>query len=228
MIRSLPTPAVRARTGILFVAGFALSAAASGASGQARESRADTGSAPSPADSISEGPPVATDALVLGTGTAAYGLVASWLCNRCLENPSFENVRKNLGNPVGRLGSREDDDGFFHNYVSHPLVWGGLGIVLRERGYGPWGALAVTQAHSVWWEYVVEGVWKPPSRVDMLTNLVSPVVTIFVLHPLAEELGDDGAEGEGRDTSHGPRVRVRTVPLGGGRGTALTLTVSVP
>lgn len=225
MHRSLRTGStVRTRAGLLFVTGFVLTAASSEASGQYRHSRADTGSAPSPADTASDGPPVATDALVLGTGTVAYGMVASWLCDRCLENPTFENVRKNLGDPIGRLGTREDDDGFFHNYVSHPLVWGGLGIVLRERGYGPWGALAVTQAHSVWWEYLVEGVWKPPSRVDMITNFVSPVVTIFVLHPLAGELWGDEPPEEGRADG----LRIRAVPLGGGRGPALALTVPVP
>lgn len=181
-----------------------------------------------PDDTTDAGAPVALDALLLGGGTVAYALAAPWIRPHFLDHFSLDRVRRNLSDPVRRLGVTEDDDGFFHNYVSHPVVWGGLGIVLRERGYGPWGALAMTQAHSVWWEYIVEGAWKPPSRVDMITNLASPVVTIFALHPLGEALwGDDGEDDEEASGPDGPGLRLRATPSGAG-GTAVVVSVPLP
>lgn len=213
---------VGALTALLLLPAFSRHAAGS----QAGTSDPDRVAAPASPDSARSMPPVATDALLLGGGTVAYALAAPWIRPHFLEHFSLARVQRNLTDPVGRLGVTKDDDGFFHNYVSHPVVWGGLGLVLRNRGYGRWGALAMTQAHSVWWEYVVEGAWKPPSKVDVLTNFVSPVVTIFALHPLAMEV----FEAEETDDRGGSRfpVRIRPVVVGTTGSMAWVVSVSLP
>lgn len=187
--------------------------------------RAPEDSALPRSDTVSAGPPVAIDALLLGGGTVAYALAAPWIRPHFLEHFSLDRVGRNLSDPIGRLDVAEDDDGFFHNFVSHPVVWGGLGLVLRERGYGPWAALGMTQAHNVWWEYIVEGAWKPPSKVDVITNFVSPIVTIFAVHPLVEELGGEGATPDERTSPDGPNPRLRVLAVGRGVGVGLELSV---
>lgn len=182
---------------------------------------------PATPDTGSTGPPLATDALLLGGGTVAFGLAAPWIRPHLLEHFSLDRVRRNLEDPIGRLDAADGDD-FFHNYVSHPLVWGGLGVVLRERGYGPWAAFGMTQAHSVWWEYVVEGAWKPPSRVDVITNFVSPAVSIFALYPVAKSLWGESSRAEEGSASGGLNSRLPPAPAGDRRGATLVVSVSVP
>lgn len=182
---------------------------------------------PAAPDTGSAGPPVASDALLLGGGTVVFALAAPWIRPHLLEHFSLDRVRRNLTDPIGRLDPA-DDDHFLHNFVSHPVAWGGLGVVLRERGYGKWAALGVTQAHSVWWEYVVEGSWKPPSRVDVVVNLVAPAVAIFALQPAAESLWGEGDAAGEPSVPEGSRRRHPAPSLGAARAEILVLSVSVP
>lgn len=124
------------------------------------------------------------DAAVIVGGTAVYTAIHPHVRPRMLERGSFANIRDNFTDPVGRALQGVDRDPFFVNYVSHPVTWGGMAGLLRARGHSALEAFAVSQGHSVLWEYVIEGSFARPSGRDMVTNFVSAAVEAFVLHPL--------------------------------------------
>lgn len=125
-----------------------------------------------------------TDTALLLGGTLVYTAIHPHVRPRMLERGSLANIRDNFTDPVGRALRGTDRDPFFVNYVSHPVTWGGTAGLLRARGHSPLEAFAVSQGHSVLWEYVIEGSFAVPSGRDMVTNFVSAAVEVFVLHPL--------------------------------------------
>jgi len=129
-------------------------------------------------------PTLATDLGVIGGLTALVTVLNPDVRTGILQEGSLGRVADNFRSPVRRAleGGREDDDHFVHNRISHPLSWGGMGYYLRERGYSRVDALLFTQAHSVVWEYVIEGSFQKPSGKDLVTNFTSSLAAIFLLH----------------------------------------------
>lgn len=129
-------------------------------------------------------PTLATDLGLIGGVTVAAALVNPDVRSGILSEGSLDHVLENFLDPIGRAveGGREDRDHFVHNWVVHPLAWGGMGYYLRERGYSRLDAFLFTQAHSVLWEYVIEGSYKKPSGKDLLLNLAGGAAAVFLLH----------------------------------------------
>ena len=134
------------------------------------------------------GPRLTTDLMVVGGVTAFYTVAHPSVRQGFWVEGSFEQVAANFKSPIRRLieGGREDQDPFGTNFVAHPMTWGLLGLYLKERGYSNVSALVFTQAHSIIWEYVIEGTYQKPSSKDAVTNLAGASVAIFAFHALAE------------------------------------------
>lgn len=143
-------------------------------------------------------PSVARDAVVLGAVTIGWATVNPNVRRGILTEGSVNEIVRNFRSPIRRAleGWRADTDGFFTNNVSHPLSWALVGLYLKDRGYGNLSALAFSQAHSVFWEYVLEGSYQRPSGRDLVANLVGAGAAIFALHPLRNRgrdlVGDRG------------------------------------
>lgn len=131
-------------------------------------------------------PTLIADVAVVGGATVLVTLLNPDVRRGVFARGSVDTVLENFRHPWRRavLGARADGDGFFTNYVSHPVAWGMLGVYLRKRGYSRGGALLFSQVHSVAWEYVIEGSFQPPSGKDLVTNFVSSSVAIYVLYGL--------------------------------------------
>lgn len=142
-------------------------------------------------------PDLVRDAALLTGGTAGYAFVRNKHRGRILRSGSLAHVLDNFRHPIQRALDSRDDDSFLTNYVAHPLTWGGIALYLKSEGYSDLGALALSQAHSVYWEYVVEGSYTLPSGRDMVTNFVSAT---FVIYGLPLFTGDLFAA-ENRDAS---------------------------
>lgn len=140
-------------------------------------------------------PTLATDLALVGGGTVLVALLNPDVRGGVFEEGSLGHVVDNFRSPIRRAleGGREDDDHFVHNRIAHPLTWGGLGYYLRERGYSRRDALLFTQAHSVLWEYVIEGSFQKPSAKDLATNFTASAAAVYLLHgrlsPSAEPPG---------------------------------------
>lgn len=137
-------------------------------------------------------PTLATDLALVGGGTVLVALLNPDVRGGVFGDGSVGHVADNFRHPIRRAleGGREDDDHFVHNRIAHPLSWGGMGYYLRERGYSRRDALIFTQAHSVVWEYVIEGSFQKPSAKDLATNLTASAAAIFLLHGRLSPSGD--------------------------------------
>lgn len=147
--------------------------------------------APLSVDVEGDGPSLALDAGIWVAGTAGFALVHPQVGRHMFPSGWTGNVWKNVRDPVGRMTEKPDNDPFFTNYVSHPVTWGGIAYYMKARGHSDLTALLFTQGHSLLWEFVIEGSYYPPSGKDMVTNLVSPLAVIHVLHPLLTGDGDE-------------------------------------
>ena len=102
-------------------------------------------------------------------------------------------VGANFADPLGRadLGFRLDRDGPFFNSVAHTVGWSLQAMFLMERGHGWLATLVITQASSLFWEFVVEGGRGPPSGRDLGTNLAWSLIGICIA--LVAERGEQVA-----------------------------------
>jgi hypothetical protein len=134
------------------------------------------------------GPRLFTDLVVVGGFTAFYTVANPSVRTGFFSQGSFGEVIANFRSPLRRAieGAREDQDPFVTNYVAHPVSWAFLGLYLKERGHSGLSALLFSQAHSVVWEYVIEGKYQKPSGKDLITNLAGASFAIFAAHGLAE------------------------------------------
>ena len=80
-------------------------------------------------------------------------------------------------------GSREDEDPFFTDYVAHPLSRGLIGCCLRRRGHSGRSALLWRRGHSLFWEYVLEGIHQKPSGKDLIADFASACVGLQIGSP---------------------------------------------
>lgn len=120
-------------------------------------------------------------ALVYGA-TLAYAAGYGHVRKQMLEKGSLSRVWANFRDPIGRAveGARSDRDPWETNYVAHPVSWGVVGYYLRSQGHSFWSSLAMSQGHSVFWEYVIEGSYARPSGKDMITNFGGSVLGILL------------------------------------------------
>lgn len=127
------------------------------------------------------------DISIIGAMTMSVALLKSDIREGILERGSLDNIIENFKDPYNKAkeGARIDDDSFILNYVAHPLSYTGMGLYLKERGYSDWSALTFTQVHNIIWEYVIEGSFVPPSGKDLITNLTSSGISIFVMDRLS-------------------------------------------
>jgi hypothetical protein len=133
-------------------------------------------------------PRLLTDVLVVGTTTGVWSLLNPGVRSGILEHGSVRHIADNFRRPIRRAieGAREDNDLVTTNYVAHPVSWGMLALYLKERGYSNASALAFTQAHSVLWEYVIEGAYMKPSGKDLIANVVGTTLALYVVHGVSE------------------------------------------
>ena len=128
------------------------------------------------------------DAAVVSAVTCAYVLVLPDTRQRIFREASIRKVWENFKCPVwsAREGGRRDHNGFWINYVGHPLSYLALGLYLQERGYGSLETLAFTQAVNVIWEYVIEGSMWLPSSKDLFSDLCGSLAAVFIVAPLSD------------------------------------------
>ena len=128
------------------------------------------------------------DAAVVGAAVCAYVLVIPDTRRRIFREASLDKVWQNFRYPFysAREGGRKDHNGFWVNYVGHPLSYMALGLFLKERGYTNLETLAFTQAVNIIWEYVIEGsMWQPSSK-DLVSDLGGSLAAVYVMAPLAD------------------------------------------
>lgn len=120
-------------------------------------------------------------AMVYGV-TVLYAAAYADVRKRILDRGSLSNIARNFRDPIGRAveGARRDNDPFKTNYVAHPVSWGLVGYYFRSRGHSFWSSLAMSQGHSVFWEYVVEGSYAMPSGTDLITNFLGATAGIVL------------------------------------------------
>jgi len=63
-----------------------------------------------------------------------------------------------------------DDDAFWINYISHPLMGSESYLRGREAGYGWFGSFLFSSGMSLTWEYLIESWTEQPSINDMLVT----------------------------------------------------------
>ena len=128
------------------------------------------------------------DAAVVSAVTCAYVLVLPDTRQRIFREASIRKVWENFKYPVwsAREGGKRDHNGFWINYVGHPLSYLALGLYLQERGYSNLETLAFTQAVNVIWEYVIEGSMWLPSSKDLFSDLCGSLAAVFIIAPLSD------------------------------------------
>jgi hypothetical protein len=128
------------------------------------------------------------DAAVIGAAVSAYVLIIPDTRRRIFREAEIKKVWRNFKYPFwsAREGGRRDHNGFWVNYVGHPLSYAALGLFLKERGYNNLEALAFTQAVNITWEYVIEGSMWLPSSKDLLSDLGGSLAAICILAPLSD------------------------------------------
>lgn len=139
------------------------------------------------AESEQRKPDLLLDAAVVGAAVCAYVLVIPDTRRRIFREASLARVRQNFSYPFhsAREGGRKDHNGFWVNYVGHPLSFMALGLFLKERGYSNLETLAFTQTVNILWEYVIEGsMWQPSSK-DLVSDLGGSLAAVYVMAPLA-------------------------------------------
>jgi len=128
------------------------------------------------------------DIAIVSAVTCVYVLVLSDTRRRIFHEASIEKVWQNLKDPINSAiqGGKRDHNSFWINYVAHPVSFGGLGLYLKERGYGNGGALLFSQILNIVWEYVIEGSMWLPSGKDLINDLCGSLAAIYVLAPLSD------------------------------------------
>jgi hypothetical protein len=131
-------------------------------------------------------PHVLRDAAFAAGASAAVAFGKPDIRRALLHDARFANVVDNFTDPVGRVraGTRRDTDPFWVNGLAHPLSFAAEAIYLKRRGYGNGAAFLFTQAHSVIWEFAIEGCAFEPSGKDLLTDAAGAAAAIWVVHPL--------------------------------------------
>ncbi|HEX7502113.1 MAG TPA: DUF3943 domain-containing protein, partial [Acidobacteriota bacterium] len=131
---------------------------------------------------------LARDAALVAAATCAYVLVIPDTRRRIFREASIEKVWNNFKYPFrsAREGGRLDHNGFWINYVGHPISFMALGLYLKERGYSNLETLAFTQTMNVLWEYVIEGSMWLPSSKDLLSDLGGSLAAIYIAAPLSD------------------------------------------
>lgn len=190
-----------------------------------------------PVDPAGEGPPAGgsarapnllRDAALLAGGTTGYALARDKHRGFILGHGSVDNVLANFRRPVRRALQGTDEDSFLTNYVAHPVTWGGIALYLKRQGYSDLGALGLSQAHSVFWEYVVEGSYTTPSGRDMVTNLVSAAAVVYGLPLLVGELfPPPGADADDAAPPSGPTLGLAPLLATGPGGPTLQLGIQL-
>lgn len=126
-------------------------------------------------DETLRSPSVRGDLARVYGATLLYSLVYPDVRGPLLGEGSLARVGGHLRRPIRSAveGWREDDDPFFTNFVAHPASWGAIGYYLRSRGHSGTKALLMSQGHSLFWEYVLEGTYQRPSGKDLVMNFAS-------------------------------------------------------
>lgn len=141
-----------------------------------------------PVHAENKGKNLLQDAAIVAAATCAYVLVIPDTRRRIFREAQIENVWTNFKYPFwsAREGGRQDHNGFWINYVGHPLSFMALGLFLRDRGYSKLESLAFTQTVNVLWEYVIEGSMWLPSSKDLASDLCGSLAAVFVMAPLSD------------------------------------------
>jgi hypothetical protein len=128
------------------------------------------------------------DAAVVAAAVSVYVLVIPDTRRRIFQEASIEKVWENFRYPFwsAREGGRRDHNGFWVNYVGHPVSFMALGLYLKDRGYSNLETLAFTQAVNITWEYVIEGSMWLPSSKDLISDLCGSLAAVFVMAPLSD------------------------------------------
>jgi hypothetical protein len=173
--------------------------------------------APSPSPSQRPGlfarrPHLVRDATLAAAASVAVAMGKPDIRRAIFRDGSVGNVIDNFAFPIAqvRAGTRRDTDPFWVNNIAHPVSFGVEALYLKHQGYGNAEAFLFTQAHSVVWEFVVEGCAFEPSGKDLVTDAVGAAAAIWVIHPLVR-----------RWTATAP-VRVAVRPMPGGVAVRLT------
>jgi hypothetical protein len=128
------------------------------------------------------------DAAIISAVTCVYVLALPDTRRRIFHEASLKKVWQNFKDPINSAiqGGKMDHNGFWINYVGHPVSFAGLGLYLKERGYSNGGALLFSQTMNIVWEYVIEGSMWLPSGKDLITDLCGSLAAIYVLAPLSD------------------------------------------
>jgi len=128
------------------------------------------------------------DTALVSAAVCAYVLVIPDTRQRIFHEASIQKVWENFKYPFwsAREGGHRDHNGFWTNYIGHPLSYMALGLYLKERGYDNLETLAFTQAVNVAWEYVIEGSMWLPSSKDLLSDLCGSLAAVYVMAPLSD------------------------------------------
>jgi len=128
------------------------------------------------------------DVAVVTAATCAYVLVIPDTRQRIFRDASLGRIWENVTHPFGSAaeGGRRDHNGFWINYVGHPLSFAAMGLYLQERGYDNLETLTFTQTGNEIWEYVIEGSMWLPSSKDLIADLCGSLAAVYVLAPLSD------------------------------------------
>jgi hypothetical protein len=128
------------------------------------------------------------DVALVGAAVSAYVLIIPDTRRRIFREASIRKVGQNFKYPFwsAREGGRRDHNGFWVNYVGHPLSFMSLGLFLKERGYNNLETMAFTQVVNIAWEYVIEGSMWLPSSKDLVSDLGGSLAAVYVLAPLSD------------------------------------------
>jgi hypothetical protein len=148
-----------------------------------------------------------TDIGVAAAGTLAVAALKPDIRRALARDASLANVLRNFADPVGqvRAGTRRDSDPFWVNGLAHPGLFALEALYLKRRGRSDLGAFAFTQAHSLLWEFAVEGAAFEPSGKDLLADAAGAAAGIWLLRPLAERSQRRLDQGRGRAWDHALR-----------------------
>jgi hypothetical protein len=141
-----------------------------------------------PAQSVKKKKNLILDAAIVSAVTCVYVLALPDTRQRIFHEASIRKVWENFKYPVwsAREGGKRDHNGFWINYVGHPMSFMVLGLYLQERGYDNLQTLVFTQTVNVVWEYVIEGSMWLPSSKDLLSDLCGSLAAVYVVAPLSD------------------------------------------
>jgi len=74
----------------------------------------------------------------------------------------------------------DDDDNFFTNFVTHPVIGAVQYLYYRSMGWGFWGSFLGAAVQSTLFEYTIEGTVETPSATDLIaTPLIGAPLGFF-------------------------------------------------